>query len=379
MSLSAWIIDIDVPTELDFSSCDRFLKDKTELSWIVNEIVTRQWIFAFHANNKLQILDSQWEEIYGVIEKSPSRLPQDKHEHQLSSIFLSKLRMMYGDSDITTLFWVLIWSWIASISEHQMNQRFLEIENKVSGINPLLVRERIFAVWGYVKYQWVLIDNIFDNRKFPLEAQIRTRERNLDNHTITETLTWKRKLLDTSPDFIYLLQAYLNSIEEDISLEDFSRDMKILLEEEMDIHDHEALDEILAIFFNIVRSKIKLRASHGVPIPSIDEHQKFEIEHFPLIPSPISPNWFMQQFWEKEAISPAAAIELWEVLGISHLKTTKVWARGEFKNQKAREHFLEFTWKPKHDERIYAIRDRIRRKAMRMMNNDRYFDTFRPI
>lgn len=377
MPFREWLAWIEFPDEIELWSFDGFKDQAKQVKCIVREIMVRQWDLKYKAWRKTKISDDKWENIYDKIIDSDFRVPYSQHEQQLTPGFISKLSMIFGDDEIVLLFITLILSWVLSISPSQVNKFPLELETKIFDIDPLLLRRRIKREWGKIGYQGLLIDNMFDrckNGELLLKdnggRKLRTRTRKFVDGTKTQALVPKRKLQEDGVEFTTLLQMYIDSLWIEMDLSRLTDDMKVVLEEEMTIHDRNALEEILehGLKLWLIKSKVKLRSSN------ILDGAKIEIEKYPGIKDGTWVNKWLPIFAEIEADSPEASSEIRKRLRIEHLPISTWWSSDVFDRYGAADQYITFWNWGRKDTSEFLRRDRIIDMWERLMEWDYFYN-----
>ena len=366
----AWV---DVP-DFSFETFDQFEKSRKKISWFVHRILKIQKWIKFVAEKKIWIDWMKWQRIFSIIEKSRNKNNFQPQEINISGWFTAKLFLIFWDKQLVWLLLLLIEAWILSISDSRVNEVLFELENKVHAdhslpwINLQEIHQRVLEEGGRSRYAWVITDDYFDRKDILLKKnwwrQFRLRERILTWNRITETLTWKRKFWKLGQEREYALSSFFEKLGSDIDIENIEKFMKILLEEEMDIHDMEALIEILRIlWFYRNRSKIKLRASMEL------HNTKLELEHYPWIKATRTITWEMRPFVEQEASSLEEAEEARRLVWLygDHIVLTSSWSEWAFKFDWAWDSYLKFWNWGTADSRVHLERDRIKRRALRSM------------
>lgn len=377
------VAGIDVP-DFSFETFDEFQDSRKKIRKFVDRIVDLQKWIEFVAERKTGIDGDKWKKIFKRIDKSREKNNFEKSSIEVTGGFVAKLYLIFWDKHLVSLLVLLIESGILTISDSRVNELLLEIENKIfathenPGIDLLRTHTEIVANGGERRYAWVITDNYFDRKDVLLKQnwgrQLRTRERILVDGNITETLTGKRKLAKMKDKQEYALSHFLEKLWEDIDVEKIEDVMKILLEDEMDIHDMEALEDILEILhFFVNRSKIKLRASMKL------QCSKFELEYYPWIHASKSPTWEMRPFVEQESgINMQEAEEVRRLINLygEDIVLSDAGSEWAFGFDGAEDSYLRFGNGGTKDSRVHQAKDRIKRQAMRLMYNG-YFDNFR--
>ena len=378
LSQVSWL---EVP-DFSFETHEQFWKSRKAISKFVDDVLQLQKGIEFIAQKKLWVDSKKWEQIFSIIESSRVKNNFSDQEIDINWGFIAKLFLIFWDKQLVALLILLIESWILSISDNRVNQILVELENKIhgtldtDGINLWEVYNRIIENNWRWRYKWVVTDNYFDRKDILLGKhggrQLRMRERILDTQQITETLTGKRKFWKLWKEREYALSHFFEKLGWEIDIEKIEKFMKILLEEEMDIHDMNALEDIFRIlWFYMVRSKIKLRASMEI------RDTKMELEYYPWILATKTKSWFMRPFIEQEAPSMESAEEVRRLVWLygEKIVLTTDGSEWAFKFDGAQESYLRFWNGGTKDSRVHLERDRIKREALRKMYNW-YFDTF---
>ena len=372
---------IDVP-DFSFETFDEFEKSRKNIRKFVDRILELQKWIEFIASKKAWIDEAKWQKIFKIIEEARTRNNLTQSEIAITGGFVAKLHLIFWDKHIVSLLVLLIESWILSISDNRVNEILIELENKLyathdlPGVDLLRTRTEIISEWWEKRYEWVLTDNYFDRRDVLLKKnggrQLRTRERILTDGTITETLTGKRKIWSTWKDREYALSKFFEKLWEDVDVEKIEKYMKILLEDEMNIHDMEALEDILEILkFFVNRSKIKLRSSMKI------NATKVELEYYPWIEASKTESWYMRPFVEMESETLDESEEIRRLINLhgEHIVLSTDGSEWAFEFDGAWDSYLRFWNWGTLDSRVYLTKERIKRLAMRKMSQW-YFDTF---
>ncbi len=372
---------IDVP-DFSFETFDEFEKSRKSIRKFVDRILSIQKWIEFIAEKKAWIDEKKWKCIYKIIEEARTRNNLSKSEIDISWWFVAKLYLIFWDKHLVSLLVLLIESGILSISDNRVNEILIELENKLyathdlPGVDLLRTRTEIISEWWEKRYEWVLTDNYFDRKDVLLKKnggrQLRTRERILTDWTITETLTGKRKIWSIWKDREMALSKFFEKLWEDVDIEKIEKFMKILLEDEMNIHDMEALEDILEILrFFVNRSKIKLRSSMKI------QGAKVELEYYPWIEASKTQSWYMRPFVEMEAETLEQSEEVRRLINLygDHIILATDGSEWAFEFDWAGDSYLRFWNGGTIDSRVHQAKERIKRLAMRKMSQW-YFDTF---
>ncbi|MCH8518738.1 hypothetical protein LAT59_03170 [Candidatus Gracilibacteria bacterium] len=375
------VAGLEVP-DFSFQTFDEFEKSRKEISRFVHRVLRMQEGIDFVAEKKIGIDGKKWQEIFKIIDKSREKNNFQPGEIVVSGGFAAKLFLIFGDKQLVGLLLLLVESGILSISDSRVNEVLLELENKLHavhtkpGIDLLSVRDSILKNGGTTRYMGVITDDYFDRKDILLKKnggrQLRVRERTLTDQRITETLTGKRKFGKLRKEREYVLSKFFEKLGTDIDIEKIEKFMKILLEDEMDIHDMNALIEIFELLgFYMNRSKIKLRASMEL------NDTKFELEYYPGIKASKSITGEMRPFIEQEAPNLDAAKEQRELIGLygDEIILTTSGSEGAFKFDGAEDAYMKFGRGGTLDSRVHLQRDKIKREAMKKMYGG-YFNNF---
>ena len=102
---------IDFPHYTESTNVQDFLRFVEDIKSRVRDIVSLQKEVQYQAPKKIKIQEKQWKAIHAIIKKSKNRNPQYQ-DIILNPVFVAKLHMIYGDSDLVSLIVVLIQSGI---------------------------------------------------------------------------------------------------------------------------------------------------------------------------------------------------------------------------------------------------------------------------
>lgn len=311
-------LEVDLPEEIDFWTCDMFMKSKKELSDAINEIIKRQKKSQFFAPNKFDISYEKWERIYHEISQSKYSRAANINP-MLSPKYISKNHMVYGSTDIVLLMALQVYGCVLWLTPGQVEDFSLELETKIHWINPFLLHENFLQAWWKVLRQGLFTDLEFDTPRRKLKSnggcKIRTRERDTVGNWLTEELTWKRKLsaAKNPQKELKKLNRLLDDMETSLDISSFSSDMKVLFEEPHIIHDHWALKEIFKILrLFVVSAKTKLRTSGLLDDTKLENEFVFWLECF--LQSKENP--FPGYYAELEASTPEKSLATRKLLWI---------------------------------------------------------------